>query len=115
MAETPVGPAADLSPGTVVGAGSWAVGNASGERFAVGRRCRHLAGDLGAGSIDRKGCLVCPNHGARYDVSTGHMVKGPQGIYAKVPGLGFAFMTLTKILPLRRGRVIERDGNISVE
>jgi hypothetical protein len=27
---------------------------------------------------------VCPWHGARYDVETGRMVRGPQGSYAKV-------------------------------
>jgi nitrite reductase/ring-hydroxylating ferredoxin subunit len=85
--ELPVCEVSELTPGTVTGAGHYAVGNASG-LFAVSRRCRHLGGDLAGGSIDKQACLVCPWHGARYDVETGRMVRGPQGVYAKVPGLG---------------------------
>ncbi|HEX9713112.1 MAG TPA: Rieske 2Fe-2S domain-containing protein [Actinomycetota bacterium] len=114
MGETHVGPAAELTPGTVKGAGRWAVGNAAGETFAVTRRCRHLYADLAGGTIDSKGCLVCPWHGSRYDVSTGRMVKGPGGIFEKIPGLGSAFKALTKVLPLGRGTVEERDGEIYV-
>lgn len=112
---TTVGPAADLPPGTVTGAGRWAVGNADGDRFAVTRRCRHMFADLAGGSIDKKGCLVCPRHGARYDVKSGQMVRGPQGIYAKIPGLGAAFKLATKFLPLGRGTVVERDGTLYVD
>lgn len=110
-----VGPASELTPGTVVGAERWAAGNAKGDLFAVTRRCRHLYADLARGSIDAKGCLVCPWHGSRYDVKTGRMVRGPQGIFAKIPGLGQAFMALTRVLPLRRGKVVERDGTLYVE
>ena len=102
--ELPVCAVSELTPGTVTGAGHYAVGNASGRLFAVSRRCRHLGADLAGGSIDRQGCLVCPWHGARYDVETGRMVRGPQGVYAKVPGLGAANIALTRILPLRRGK-----------
>lgn len=114
-AEVEVGPVADLPPGTVVGAGRYAVGNADDELFAVTRRCRHLYADLANGSIDGEGCLVCPWHGSRYDVETGRMVRGPQGIYAKVPGLGLAFRALTLVLPLGRGTVVERDGDLFVD
>lgn len=105
---------AELTPGTIKGAGEYAVGNAKGERFAVSRRCRHLRADLAGGSIDERGCLVCPWHGARYDVKTGRMVEGPGGIFAKIPGLGFANKILTKVLPLRRGELSERDGDLYV-
>ena len=43
------------------------------------------------------------------------MKKGPQGIFAKIPGLGLAFKALTLVLPLRRGKVSERDGTVFVE
>lgn len=112
--ETEVGPAADLAPGSVKGAGRYAVGNAKGELFAVSRRCRHLGADLAQGTIDREGCLVCPWHGARYDVATGRMTRGPQGIFAKIPGLDAAYRALTKALPLGRGEVVERDGTLFV-
>lgn len=113
--EVEVGPVSEMTPGTVRGAGRYAVGNADGELFAVTRRCRHLYADLAGGTIDESGCLVCPWHGARYDVKTGRMVQGPGGIYARIPGLGPALKTMTLVLPLGRGRVTERDGTVYVE
>jgi len=94
--------------------GAWAVGNADGTYFAVSRRCRHLGADLANGSIDREGCLVCPCHGSRYAVEIGWMVRGPQGIFAKIPGLGAANKLLTRVLSLRRAKVEERDGTVFV-
>lgn len=113
--EIEVGPIADLTIKSVVGAGKYAVGNTGDEYFAVTRRCRHLNADLAKGGIDDDGCLVCAWHGARYDVDTGRMVRGPQGIFAKVPGLGLAFKALTLVLPLGRGKVVERDETLYVE
>jgi nitrite reductase/ring-hydroxylating ferredoxin subunit len=113
--EVEVGPASELTPGTVVGAGRYAAGNAEGELFAVTRRCRHLLADLADGSVDDAGCLVCPWHGSKYDVGTGRMVLGPQGVFAKIPGLGAAFKALTAVLPLGRGRVVERDQTVYVK
>ena len=113
--EIEVGPTSELTPGTVTGAGHYAAGNADGNLFAVTRRCRHLYADLADGSIDEAGCLVCPWHGSKYDVETGRMVLGPQGIFAKVPGLGFAFKTFTRVLPLGRGKVVERDDTLYIE
>lgn len=52
----------------------------------VTRRCRHLGADLANGSIDADGCLVCPWHQSKYDVRTGRMVRGPQGIFARCLG-----------------------------
>jgi hypothetical protein len=42
------------------------------------------------------------------------MVTGPQGIFAKIPGLGTFFTTLTRVAPLRRAEVVERDGEVIV-
>jgi nitrite reductase/ring-hydroxylating ferredoxin subunit len=112
--ETEVGPVGDLPPGKVIGVGRWAVGNTGTETFAVGRRCRHLRADLGGGSIDDKGCLVCPWHQAKYDVHTGKMVRGPQGNFAKIPGFDALEKAITAVLPLRRGTVTGRDGTIYV-
>ena len=86
-AQQRVGAAAGLPPGKVMGVGRYAVGNAGGRYFAVTRRCRHLGADLAGGSIDENGCLVCPWHQSAYDVHTGRMVRGPQGAFAKVPGV----------------------------
>jgi nitrite reductase/ring-hydroxylating ferredoxin subunit len=80
----------------------------------VTRRCRHLYADLARGKIDNDGCLVCPWHASKYDVKTGRMLRGPQGWFAKVPGLDAAYIALTKVLPLGRGKVVEREGNLYV-
>ena len=114
-AEQKVGPVGELTPGTVKGVGGYAVGNANGELFAVSRHCRHLRADLAGGSIDSEGRLVCPWHQSAYDVSNGRMVRGPQGVFAKIPGLGAMFKALTRVVPLRTGRVTERDGCLYVE
>jgi prolyl-tRNA editing enzyme YbaK/EbsC (Cys-tRNA(Pro) deacylase)/nitrite reductase/ring-hydroxylating ferredoxin subunit len=112
--ETRVGPASELPPGRVTGAGHYAVGNVAGNVFAVSRRCRHLRADLAGGSIDDDGCLVCPWHGAKYDVTTGQMVRGPRGVFARIPGSDFAYRVFTRVVPLRRGKVTERDGTLYV-
>jgi nitrite reductase/ring-hydroxylating ferredoxin subunit len=114
MSEHRVAAAQDLKPRTVLGAGRYAVGNTGNELFAVTRRCRHLGADLAKGAIDKDGCLVCPWHQSAYDVTTGRMVRGPQGVFAKIPGLGAAFKALTKVVPLGRGTVVERDGDVFV-
>jgi len=113
MTEQRVGAASDLPPGTILGSGRYAVGN-NGDDFAVTRRCRHLRADLADGTIDADGCLVCPWHQATYDVKTGQMLRGPQGIFAKVPGLDAMFIALTKAMPLGRGKVERRGEDIFV-
>ena len=112
--EAEVGPASEFTPRTVKGAGRYAVGNAGGEFFAVTRRCRHLFADLAGGRIDKNGCLVCPV--ARLKVRRAHRKDGPgpAGIFAKIPGLVAAYKALTRVLPLGRGEVVERDGILHV-
>jgi len=111
-AEEKIGAVVDLPPGTVIGVGRYAVGNAAGRYFAVTRRCRHLGADLAGGLIDDEGCLVCPWHQSAYDVDSGRMVRGPQGAFAKVPGLDWGYRMLTRVLPLGRATVAERDGDL---
>ena len=48
-----------------------------GTPFAVGNTCRHQFAQLGRGRVTEQGCLECPWHRARYDVSTGAMTEGP--------------------------------------
>jgi hypothetical protein len=42
------------------------------------------------------------------------MVRGPQGVFAKIPGFDAVEKAMTAILPLRRGSVTERDGTLFV-
>jgi 3-phenylpropionate/trans-cinnamate dioxygenase ferredoxin component len=66
--------------------GALAVGISTGKPFAVSNRCRHLFAALGKGHVTDDGCLECPWHAALYDVSTGAMVRGPQGAFKPVAG-----------------------------
>jgi nitrite reductase/ring-hydroxylating ferredoxin subunit len=105
----------EFDHGEVKAVGAYAVGMSNGRPFAVSRRCRHLGADLAGGHVDDRGRLVCPWHSSAYDVGTGRMVRGPQGVFAKIPGLGWAYKSLTRVVPLKRGRVSEQDGCLYVE
>ena len=110
-------PAADLPPGAVRRVGDWAVGNRGGAYFAVSRRCRHQLADLSKGSLDKDGCLVCPWHGARYDLDSGAMVEGPKGFLwyvGRTPGYTQLVQAYASVLRLRRARVQRRDGRVVV-
>ena len=107
-------PVESVSEGAVVGAGDYAVGD-NGDYFAVSRKCRHLRADLAEGSIDANGCLVCPWHGAKYDVRSGRMIGGPQGVFAKIPGLGATFKAFTRAYPLKRGSIHVREGDLVID
>jgi len=43
--------------------------------YAVNDRCTHQAAVLSTGKI-RRGALMCPLHGARFDVTTGQCIGG---------------------------------------
>jgi 3-phenylpropionate/trans-cinnamate dioxygenase ferredoxin component len=53
-------------------------------------------------------------HGARYDVATGRMMRGPQGVFAKIPGSDAGYRLLTRVLPLGRGVLVEREDTVFV-
>jgi nitrite reductase/ring-hydroxylating ferredoxin subunit len=92
--------------------GTLAVGLADGTPFAVSDVCRHQFAKLGRGQI-RDGCLECPWHRARYDVTTGEMVSGPKG---RIFGFGPYSRTVqgvtNTVAKLRRHDVELRDGAI---
>jgi 3-phenylpropionate/trans-cinnamate dioxygenase ferredoxin subunit len=89
--------------------GALAVGISAGRPFAVSNRCRHLFASLGKGQVTEDGCLECPWHGARYDVGTGKMVRGPQGAFKPLAG---AVKATTGAVPLKTFPVQVRDGAI---
>ena len=66
--------------------GTLAVGISAGTAFAVSNRCRHLFASLGEGRVTEEGCLECPWHAALYDVLSGKMVRGPQGVFKPLAG-----------------------------
>ena len=104
---------ADLGPSGVQevesSKGTLAVGVARGEPFATSNRCRHLLAPLGNGHVTTDGCLECPWHGARYDVRTGAMMRGPQGAFKPVSG---AVRRTAGARKLAVYDVVERDGVI---
>ena len=89
--------------------GTIAVGISAGKPFAVSNRCRHLFASLGEGRVTTEGCLQCPWHGARYDVETGKMVRGPQAAYKPLAGV---IRATAGAISLKRLSVELRDGAI---
>jgi len=50
--------------------------NLDGAFYAIGDVCTHDGGPLGEGAL--QGCaLICPRHGARFDVRTGEALTRP--------------------------------------
>ena len=89
--------------------GALAVGMSGGHPFALSNRCRHLYAELGKGCVTDDGCLECPWHGARYDVATGKMVRGPQGLFKPLAG---AVKATSGARALKTFPVEMRDGAI---
>ena len=77
-------PDTPMAAGAVRRVGEWAVGVSGGEDFAVSRRCRHQLADLSKGTVDADGCLVCPGHASRYDVTTHPQASGTAAARARV-------------------------------
>ena len=52
------------------------IANVNGNYYAVGSECTHFGGDLSEGFLESN-VVTCPNHGAKFDVSTGKVVSPP--------------------------------------
>ncbi len=50
--------------------------NIAGMLYAIGDVCTHDNGPLGDGEIEEKS-IICPRHGARFDLETGRAVRLP--------------------------------------
>ena len=83
MSDVPVCPLSELPPGTVrllVAAPELPIGvfNAGGELFAIEDRCSHDDGPLCEGDWDPDaGVVVCPRHGANFDIRSGRALTLP--------------------------------------
>ena len=116
--DAPSLPESQLPRGAVGRAGPWTLANRGGQVRAVSSRCRHQLADLSQGSLDENGCLVCPWHGARYDLDDGRMVEGPHGILGYVgrtPGYTQLVKAYGQLLVLRRRTVEQRAGRYVVQ
>ena len=95
-------PLEELPPGGVraVASGDVRIGvfNAGGELCAIEDRCSHDDGPLVEGDFEADECVVvCPRHGAEFDVRTGEA------------------LTLPAYLPVATFRVSVVDGLVVVE
>lgn len=61
---------------------SLVVFNIGGKYFAIGDQCSHDKGPLGNGELEDN-VIVCPRHGARFDVSDGMIQNYPA--YEDIP------------------------------
>ncbi len=72
-----VGPEADIAEGTMQAhsLNGWQilVARSEGRLIAVNDRCTHQASRLSTGRI-RRGAIMCPLHGARFDLADGHCI-----------------------------------------
>jgi len=92
--------------------GVLAVGVAGGRPFAVSNLCRHQLAKLGRGRVTPDGCLECPWHRARYDVTDGAMVSGPKGRIFGFTPYSHGIKAIADRLPLTPHPVEVRDGAI---
>jgi nitrite reductase/ring-hydroxylating ferredoxin subunit len=113
VSHQPSVPIENIPQGRAARAGAWTVVNRNGEFKAVSSRCRHQLADLSNGAVDKNGCLVCPWHASRYDLDTGEMVAGPQGIgpyQGPTPGYsGLVRWTIGRLRLRRRSARVDGD------
>jgi nitrite reductase/ring-hydroxylating ferredoxin subunit len=50
--------------------------NVNGDYYAVNNMCTHFGGDLSEGLLEGN-IVTCPNHQAKFDVTTGKVVSPP--------------------------------------
>jgi len=62
--------------------GTILVVNISGVFYALDNKCPHMGGSLGDGTLDGNH-IVCPRHGATFDVTTGKNVRGAKIAFIK--------------------------------
>lgn len=61
-----------------IGDRSIVIFNIAGKLFAIGDICSHDEGPLGDADLDDYE-IVCPRHGARFDIRTGEVTRLPAG------------------------------------
>ena len=52
------------------------IANVNGTYYAIGCECTHYGGDLSQGTLEGNN-VVCPNHSAKFDVTSGKVVSAP--------------------------------------
>ena len=67
----------------------------NGKFYAVSSECTHFGGDLSEGVLEGN-VVVCPNHKARFDVTTGKVVSPPKEALSR-PNIEDLSMYLVKV------------------
>lgn len=67
---------ADVPPGRAIRLGEVAVFNVDGILYGTQAQCTHMGGALCQGKLEGQ-IVTCPLHGARFDVTTGAVLRGP--------------------------------------
>jgi nitrite reductase/ring-hydroxylating ferredoxin subunit len=72
----------EVPPGAVkfvsVGGKDLVISNIDGTLYAMDNWCTHEQGNLSEGQLNGA-VLICPDHGAQFDVKTGKVLGGPDG------------------------------------
>ena len=68
----------EVPPGSVLLVGDRAVFNVEGGFCATQAKCTHRQGALSEGTVDGS-TVTCPLHGARFNIWTGAVLRGPAG------------------------------------
>ena len=76
----------EVPPGSVLLLGDVAVFNVDGNFCATQARCTHRQGLLSEGTIDGS-TVICPLHGAQFNVWTGAVLRGPAAAPLKTYGI----------------------------
>ena len=81
MSYIEVGLISQVPPGTMksfsAGGKQVCVSNIDGKLYAINNVCTHAGGDLSKGKLEGK-IVTCPNHGSKFDVTTGKCIAGPK-------------------------------------
>ncbi|HUY11481.1 MAG TPA: non-heme iron oxygenase ferredoxin subunit [Candidatus Dormibacteraeota bacterium] len=80
MSEHRISDSASIAPGTTrpykLGGVEVLLCNVDGEFYAIEDCCTHDGAPLDAGTLEAR-CIVCPRHGATFDVITGEALTLP--------------------------------------
>jgi nitrite reductase/ring-hydroxylating ferredoxin subunit len=56
------------------------IANVKGIYYAIGNICTHMNGELSKGTLEGN-TVTCPNHKARFDVTTGKVISSPRVLF----------------------------------
>lgn len=83
------------------------VGNWEGKYYAISDRCGHMNARLSSGTL-RGNVVICPMHGAHFDITTGKKVSDPQSA-------GPSAMLRQLQLPENVQKAMERQGKLGAQ